>query len=192
MAQDIPSEISDAGLEDWYSSLNDINQVKVKRYIQCIDTSSTQAFLVDLMSRTSEDHNYKLSVLAGQFALTKELSDYDRFKVTEAYIEGLFGAEDNENLKKYCCDNLDLFPSIRDQFLKDNGGVLPKNISCRNRLIDVMVGAESDYDGAYDALDEFVSIGILDKDELEYRKQSLKIHRMQKAFDNIFMYRPKE
>jgi len=192
MAQDIPSEISDAGLEDWYSSLNDINQVKVKRYIQGIDTSSTQAFLVDLMSRTSEDHNYKLSVLAGQFALTKELSDYDRFKVTEAYIEGLFGAEDNENLKKYCCDNLDLFPSIRDQFLKDNGGVLPKNISCRNRLIDVMVGAESDYDGAYDALDEFVSIGILDKDELEYRKQSLKIHRMQKAFDNIFMYRPKE
>jgi len=191
MAQDTPSELTDAGLEDWYDSLNDINKVKVKRYLQGIDTSSTQAFLVDLMSRSCEDHNYKLSVLAGQFALTKDLTDYDRFKVMEAYIEGLFGAEDNEALKKCCCDNLDLFPSIKDQFLRDNDGVLPKNISCRNRLIDVLVGAESDYDGAYEALDEFVKIGILSEDELAYRKQSLKIHRMQKTFDNIFMYRPK-
>ena len=85
-----------------------------------------------------------------------------------------------------------MFPSIKDRFLEDNGGSLPKAISCRNRLIDMMVGVDSDYDGAYEALDMFVAIGILDQDELDYRKQSLKIHRLQKSFDNLFMYRPKD
>jgi hypothetical protein len=95
-------------------------------------------------------------------------------------------------MKEQCCNNLDLFPSVKDRFLADNGGELPKTIYCRNRLIDVMVGVESDYEGATDILDEFVKIGILNEEELNYRKQSLKIHRMQKTFDNVYMYRPKE
>ncbi len=192
MAQDIPAEIAAVNLNDWYDSLNDINKVKVKRYLNCIDTTSPQNFLVDLMKRSSEDHNYKLSVLAGEYALSHDLSDYDRFMVTEAYIDGLFGAEDYEVMKVQCCNNLDLFPAIKDRFLNENGGELPKTIYCRNRLIDVLVGVESDYETAYETLDEFVSIGILSEDELNYRKQSLKIHRMQKTFDNVFMYRPKE
>ncbi len=192
MAQDIPAEIAAVNLNDWYDSLNDINKVKVKRYLNCIDTTSPQNFLVDLMKRSSEDHNYKLSVLAGEYALSHDLSDYDRFMVTEAYIDGLFGAEDYEEMKVQCCNNLDLFPAIKDRFLNENGGELPKTIYCRNRLIDVLVGVESDYETAYETLDEFVSIGILSEDELNYRKQSLKIHRMQKTFDNVFMYRPKE
>ncbi len=192
MAQDIPAEIAAVNLNDWYDSLNDINKVKVKRYLNCIDTTSPQNFLVDLMKRSSEDHNYKLSVLAGEYALSHDLSDYDRFMVTEAYIDGLFGAEDYEEMKVQCCNNLDLFPAIKDRFLNESGGELPKTIYCRNRLIDVLVGVESDYETAYETLDEFVSIGILSEDELNYRKQSLKIHRMQKTFDNVFMYRPKE
>lgn len=191
MAQDVPAEISAVGLEEWYGSLNDMNKVKVKRYLGCIDTTSEQAFLVDLMKRSGDDHNYGLSVLAGEYALSKGLSDFDRFMVTEAYIDGLFGAEKYEEMKVQCCNNLDLFPKIRDEYLDYNGGELPKTILCRNRLIDVMVGIEGDYDGAYQALDEFVSIGILDKSELDYRKQSLKIHRMQRTFDNVFMYSKK-
>ena len=192
MAQDIPAEIAAVNLNDWYDSLNEINKVKVNRYLNCIDTTSAQNFLVDLMKRSSEDHNYKLSVLAGEYALSHDLSDYDRFMVTEAYIDGLFGAEDYEEMKVQCCNNLDLFPAIKDRFLNENGGELPKTIYCRNRLIDVLVGVESDYETAYETLDEFVSTGILSEDELNYRKQSLKIHRMQKTFDNVFMYRPKE
>ena len=192
MAQDIPAEISAVNLNDWYDSLNDINKVKVKRYLNSIDTTSAQDFLVDLMKRSSDDHNYKLSVLAGEYALSHDLPDYDRFMVTEAYIDGLFGAESYEEMKVQCCNNLDLFPAIRDRFLEENGGELPKTIYCRNRLIDVLVGVESDYDTAFETLDEFVRIGILSEDELNYRKQSLKIHRMQKTFDNVFMYRPKE
>jgi len=191
MAQDMPAEISAVGLEEWYGSLNDMNKVKVKRYLGCIDTTSEHAFLVDLMKRSGADHNYGLSVLAGEYALSKDLSDFDRFMVTEAYIDGLFGAEKYEEMKVQCCNNLDLFPKIRDEYLDYNGGEFPKTILCRNRLIDVMVGVEGDYDGAYQALDEFVTIGILDESELEYRKQSLKIHRMQRTFDNVFMYSKK-
>ena len=192
MSQEIPAEISAVGLEEWFGSLNDMNKVKVKRYLNCIDTTSKQGFLVDLMIRSSNDANYKLSVIAGEYALSQELSDYDRFKVTEAYIDGLFGAEEFDKLKEECCKNLDLFPSIKDQFLEDNGGELPKTIYCRNRLIDTMVGVESDYEGAIQALDEFVAIGIMNEDELSYRKQSLKIHRMQRTFDSVFSLRPKE
>ena len=112
--------------------------------------------------------------------------------VTEAYIDGLFGAENYEEMKVQCCNNLDLFPTIKDRFLKENDGELPKTIYCRNRLIDVLVGVESDYEQAYEVLDEYVKIGILNEDELNYRKQSLKIHRMQKTFDNVLIYRPKE
>lgn len=192
MSQETPAEISAVGLDEWYASLNDMNKVKVKRYLNCIDTTSKQDFLVDLMMRSGKDSNYGLSVMAGQYALSQDLPDYDRFKVTEAYIDGLFGAEKFDELKVQCCNNLDLFPKIKDEFLDDNGGVLPKTIYCRNRLIDVMVGVDSDYEGATDALDSFAEIGIMDPDELAYRKQSLKIHRMQKTFDNVFSLRPKE
>ena len=192
MSTEAPAEISAVGLNEWYDSLNDMNKVKVKRYLNCIDTTSKQDFLVDLMIRSGKDSNYGLSITAGQYALSQDLSDYDRFKVTEAYIDGLFGAEKFDELKVQCCKNLDLFPSIRDQFLEDNGGELPKTIYCRNRLIDVMVGVDSDYEGATEALDSFAEIGIMDKDELNFRKQSLKVHRMQRTFDNVFSLRPKE
>jgi len=192
MAPETPAEISAVGLDEWFDSLNDMNKVKVKRYLNCIDTSSKQGFLIDLMKRSSEDANYGLSKTAGEYALSQDLSDYDRFMVTEAYIDGLFGASDYEELKVQCCNNLDLFPSIRDRYLAENGGELPKTIYCRNRLIDVMVGIDSDYDSATGALDEFVSIGILPEEELNYRKQSLKIHKMQRTFDNVFSMRPKE
>jgi hypothetical protein len=192
MASETPAEITAVGLEEWFGSLNDMDKVKVKRYLNCIDTTSKQNFLVDLMKRSSDDHNYKLSVMAGKYALSHELTDYDRFVVTEAYIDGLFGAEDFEETKVQCCNNLDLYPSVKDRYIEEQGGELPKTIYCRNRLIDVMVGVDGDYDGATEALEEFVKIGILDASELDYRKQSLKIHKMQRTFDGIFSLSPKK
>ena len=192
MAQTIPAEVSAAGLEDWYSGLNDPTRVKLKRYLAGIDTSSPVSFLRDLMARSYEDHNYGLSIVAGEYSKDHEMDDYTRFLMNEGYIDGLFGADRFDEAKQVCCENLDMFPSIKDRFLEDNGGCLPKAISCRNRLIDMMVAVDSDYDGAYEALDMFVAIGTLDQDEPHSRKQSLKIHRLQKSFDNLFMYRPKD
>ena len=53
------------------------------------------------------------------------------------------------------------------------------------RDADALVGVECAYDEADGILEDYVELGIMDPDELSYRKQSLKIHRMQKTFDNI-------
>ena len=193
MAQaEIPKEIVDAGLSDWYETLNDPNKVRMCRYIQGIDTSSPQAFLVQLMQRATEDHNYGLSIVAGEYAANHEMDDYSRFIITEGYIDGLFGAERYDEAKEACARNLDLFPLIKDRFLQENGGELPKHIACRNRLIDIVVGVESGYDLADEILTQYVKMGLIDEEEKEYRLQSIKIHRMQKTFDNLFIYRPKQ
>ena len=193
MAQaDISKEVADAGLADWYDTLNDPTRVKMRRYLQGIDTTSPQAFLVQLMQRATEDHNYGLSITAGEYAADHEMDDYSWFVITEGYIDGLFGAERYAEAKEACARNLDLFPLVRDRFLQENGGVLPKHIACRNRLIDIVIGVESGYDMADEILTQYVKMGLLDEDEKAYRLQSIKIHRMQKTFDNLFIYRPKE
>mgnify|MGYP000176220119 CR=1 FL=1 len=187
-----PKEVADAGLVDWFQGLKDPDKVKVRRYVQGIDTTSPEAFLKQLMERSSEDHNYGLSAVAGAYANTLDLDDYTRFLVNEAYIEGLFGGERYEEAKEVCAKNLDMFPLIKDRFLADNGGILPKHIACRNRLIDIVIGVESGYDLADEILSQYVAMGLLDEEEKAYRLQSIKIHRMQKTFDNLFIYRPKE
>ena len=192
MSLEVPAEVSAVGLTDWYSDLNDPSRVRVKRYLKGIDTSSKTAFFCDLMARSYEDHNYKLSVTAGEYAVGLDLDDYDMFKVVEGYIDGLVGAEMFDKAKEMCCDNIDRYPKVKDRIISENGGEIPQKMSCRNKLIDVMVGIDSDYDGANDALDMFVDIGIMPEDELPYRKQSLKIHRMQRTFDSIFSIRPSE
>ena len=189
---EIPPEIAGAGVADWYSGLNDPSKVKTKRYLRGIDVSSPPAFFIDLMLRSEEDHNYGLSVTAGSYAVSMDLDDYQLFRVREAYIDGLFGSEKYEEAKKQCCLNLDLYPSVKERFLAENGGNIPKDIKCRNRLIDILVGVECAYDEAISILDDYAEMGIMYPDELAYRKQSLKIHRMQKTFDSLYSYRPKE
>ena len=193
MAQtEVPKEVAEAGLDDWYQTLNDPDRVKLRRYLPGIDTSSPQAFLVQLMQRATEDHNYGLSIIAGKYAESHEMDDYSRFVITEGYIDGLFGAERYEEAKEACCRNLDLFPLVRSRILEENGGVLPKHIACRNRLIDIVIGVESGYDMADEILTQYVEMGLIDEEEKAYRLQSIKIHRMQKTFDNLFIYRPKQ
>ena len=81
---------------------------------------------------------------------------------------------------------------MRERFLADNGGSIPKKVSCRNRLIDIVIGVESQYDMAEEVLSSYVDLGLLDESEKAYRLQSIKIHRMPKTFDNIYNYRPSQ
>lgn len=187
-----PPEVAEVGLGQWYGALTPPDQVRVRRYLRGIDTSSPRAFMVDLMGRSTEDHNYNLSVSAGMYAETMEMDDYSRFLVTEALIEGLFGAGRYGEAKELCRRNLDLYPAIRDRYLADNGGAPPKHMSCRNRLIDIVVGVEDQYDSVEGILSEYVGLGLIDEEEKAYRLQGIKIHRMQKTFDNLFNYRPRE
>lgn len=187
MADETPAQISEAGLEGWYSSLSSQDKVRTRRYLGGIDTSSPLALLLELMARAEEDHNYKLAVSVGEHLESVELSDLDRFRATEAYIEGLFGCDRFEDAKRMCVRNLELYPSVAAEV--SPGGEVPKTLYCRSRLIDILVGVDADYDSAFRTLDVYEQIGLIDAEEKAYRVQSLKIHRMQMSFDNIFNYK---
>lgn len=189
MANDIvPAEVSKVGLDDWYLSLNDINRVKVKRYVSKVNADDAAGFLLELMMLSTEDHNYSLSIMVGMYADSHESEPLNRFLIRNGIIEGLEGMGKYEDAKKICRANLDIFPAIRDGFLEANGGNLPDRIACRNKYIDILVGIDGDYDTAIALLDEFASIGIMDEEELEFRKNSLRIHKMQRSFDGIFNF----
>lgn len=188
MADEIPRQVTEAGLDGWYGSLSPQDRVRVRRYVDGISTGSELAFLEDLMARAVDDHNYKLAVTAGEHLEGLELSDRERFEATEGMIEGLFGSERYEEARDLCMRNLDLFPAVRGDVLLPDGSV-PEHLSCRNRLIDIMVGVFGDYEGAYAMLDRFLELGLVDEAEKDYRLRSLKIHRMQRTFDNVFNLR---
>lgn len=183
MVEEVPKQVSDAGLEEWYSGLSPQDRVRTRRYLDGIDSSSEVAFLNDLMARAAEDSNYRLAVTAGNRLESMDLDDYDRFESTERMIEGLFGSDQFEEAKRLCCRNLELYPAVASRI--SEGGSVP-HLSCRNRLIDILVGVEGDYDSAYAVLDEYLAMGLIDEEERDYRRQSLKVHRMQRSFDNIF------
>ena len=190
MVDETPKQVSEAGLDAWYAGLSSQDRVRTRRYLDGICTSSEVGFLNELMARAAEDSNYKLAVTAGRYLDGMELSDIDRFDSTEHLIEGLFGSDDYGEAKAMCLRNLDLYPKIGAVIEERNGGV-PKALSCRNRLIDILVGVEGSYDEAFAMLDRYFQMGLIDEEELAYRKQSLKVHRMQRSFDNIFSYQKK-
>ncbi len=189
---EIPKEIAEASLGDWYAGLTDPERVKVRRYLPGIDTSSQTAFITDLMSKATEDHNYRLAVLIGTYAMGLQTDDYTRFKLTEGYIEGLYGAQMYAEAKEACCRNLDLYPVVSKQYLEENGGELPKHMSCRNRLIDISIGVFGEYDMADPILTRYVEMGLIDEEEKGYRLRSIKIYRMQRTFDGIFNFQSKQ
>jgi hypothetical protein len=77
--------------------------------------------------------------------------------------------------------------------LKDrNGGSLPEKIQCRNYTINVLVGIYGDYDAGDAALDRFLEMGLISEEDVGYRKQSHKIHRLQRTFDGIFSVKLKD
>ncbi|MDR0508551.1 MAG: hypothetical protein LBG63_01815, partial [Candidatus Methanoplasma sp.] len=72
------------------------------------------------------------------------------------------------------------------------GGSLPEAIMCRNYTVNVLTGIRSDYDAGDAALERFYEIGLISKEDLMYRKQSLKIHRLQRTFDSIYVLKFKD
>lgn len=185
--RDVPKEISKVKLSKWYKTLDDRDKTRILRYLDGIDDSSKDAFIIDLMRKANAEENYPVSVKTGEFAVSESFGDKMMFDITDQYIEALFGSKEYDKAKEFCLKNLDRVPKIYSELLDENGEI-PKNMPCRNKLIDIMVGIDLNYDGAEGMLQRFNEMKILSDEELEYRKQSLKIHRLQRTFDSVYSY----
>lgn len=185
--KDVPKEISAVKLSKRYSALDEREKARLSRYIEGADMSSKAAFLIDMMSRANAEENFSASITLGEIAETEDLSPLEHFQIREEFIIALFGKEENAKAKDMCLANLDLIPDILPKMIGKDG-IVPECMPCRNTLINIMVGTEKDYDGAIDMLDRFNRMGILSDEDLTFRKQSLKVHRLQRTFDSIYSY----
>lgn len=185
--KDVPKEISAVKLSKWYEALDERDKNRLSGYVEGADTSSKAALIADMMSRANADGNSSAAITLGEFAETQNFTPAERFLIIEEYILALFEKDDSCKAKEMCLRNLDLVPGMLPHILGKEGKI-PEFMPCRNRLIDIMVGVEGDYDGAMEMLDRFNRIGILSDDDLAFRKQSLRVRRLQRTFDSIYSY----
>ena len=186
-----PAAIKGLGLETWYSSLDEKNVMKLSRYIEKADISSKFVFFTSVAEAALADDNPRFAVFMCQQSYeVVDMTDYETFQMNEILIDAYIGAARYDDAKAACNANLEAYPKIKDQLLADNGGAVPKKLNFRNRYIDVVVGVESAYDHAFEMLEKYYEMGLIDAEELEYRRNSLKTHRLQRLFDGVYTYRP--
>ena len=182
--KDVPKEIAAVKLSKWYSGLDDRSKNRLSRYIAGANVSSRADFLRDVIVKAYDDENYAAAITVGEAAESMGLTKKELFFISEEYILALFDNKNYEEARRLCYRNLEYVPELFSDIVKD--GVIPERMPCRNRLIDIMIWTEKDYDGANEMLDRYCEMGILSEEDLAYRKQSLKIHRLQRTFDGIF------
>jgi hypothetical protein len=188
--RDVPPEISSAGVSKWYSSLDDQNKVRSGRYLKDCDTSSKERFFISITDLALKDENYKFAAVIGD-TYDLKMVPYDRFLMNELLIDAYIGAERYDDAKRLCNAGLELFPKIEKEFKERNNGI-PQKMNCRNRLIDVLVGVEVNYDQAFIEFERFFKMGLIDREDYDFRVQSLKVHRLQRTFDGVYTFRKKE
>jgi hypothetical protein len=185
----VPKEISAVKLQKWFKSLDERDKNRITRYTSGADTTSQIAFVTNLMSRANADENYPVALIAGELGKTLESGIKEKFDFYNEYIEALFFSGDSCGAKDVCLKNIDRIPDVIGYITADG---IPETLPCRNRLIDILVGVEKDYDGAQEMLVRFNELKILSDEDLEYRTQSLRIHRLQRTFDSIFTHNVSE
>jgi len=190
--KDVPEEIQKVGLKDWYSELTDQDKVKVGRYVKEADTSSTLKFCLSVMKKAAEEENYYAAVLVGEKILGADLDTMERFDVLESVIPSYFGLGKYDECLKCCDEGIEIIKKNMNAIVERNNGSLPESIMCRNYTINVLIGAFGDYEAGDAALDRFFEMGLISEEDLRYRKQSHKIHRMQRTFDSVFTIKPKD
>ena len=188
--RDVPPEVASAGVSKWYSSLDDQNKVRLGRYLKDCDTSSKISFFSSVAELSLKDENFKFASVIGDTHGLK-MDAYEEFMFNELMIDAYIGTERYDDAKRLCNTNLEMFPKIESEYRKDNNGI-PQRMNCRNRLIDVLVGVEVNYDQAFIELERFFKMGLIDREGFDYRVQSLKVHRLQRTFDGVYTFRKKE
>ena len=189
----VPAEIRKAKLEDWYSGLDDQSRIRISRYLEGVNVRSPFDFFLDAVHRAIADENSAFAVRLCEDAYSNVgMTDYQRFLLNELLIDAYFGCERYDDTKVACETNYDLFPKIKAELMAENGGRIPEVLQFRNWYINVIVGVESNYDLGFEMLKKYNEMGILSDEDLEYRTNSLRTHRLQKCFDGVYTYRPKD
>lgn len=192
--RDVPEKVRSAGLSKWYGTLSDADRVKLNRYLDRADPSDPSAFICSVSKLASDDHNYRfVSFLYGTSDDVK-MDDIQRFRIIEAAIPALYNTEEYDRCDLACDRGLELLskPKVMEQVLVDGGGVLPESLYCRNYKLNVAVGVRFDYDEGDRLLDEFEKRGLISSEDVAYRKQGIKVFRLQRTFDSIFSIKEKD
>ena len=190
--QEIPKEVSKAGLGRWYSELNETDKVKIGRYLDGSGGASATELILSIMRKANLEENHGVAVLAGECLLKDDLKKIERFDLLEEMIPAYFGIRRYDDCLKCCREGIEILCGNIEKIKERNGGSLPDRIMCRSYTINVLVGAYGDYDAGDKALDEFFEMGIISEEDLRYRKQSHKIHKLQRTFDGIFSVKLKD
>jgi len=184
--KNIPEEISKVRLGDWYTGLSDQDKVRIGRYLKDPDTSSALNFTLSVMRDANKEDNCHVTILAGENILKSKLSEIERFDVLEEMIPAYYAAKRYDDCMRCCDEGIGMIPDLMEKLKERNGGCLPDNIMCRSYTINVLIGGFGDYDAADAALDKFCEMGLISEEDVAYRKQSHKIHKLQRTFDGIF------
>jgi hypothetical protein len=190
--KDVPKEISKAKLTEWYSGLSDQDKVKVGRYLGGPDTSSASELILSVMKKANLEENHQVAILAGENILKSDLSEIERFDILEEIIPAYYGKKRYDDCLRCCTEGIGILRGMIGTITERNGGSLPERIMCRNYTINVLIGAYGDYDAGDRALDEFFEMGLISEEDVRYRKQSHKIHKLQRTFDGIFSVKLKD
>ena len=190
--KDVPDEISRTKLTGWYSGLSDQEKVKVGRYLKEADTRSALALSLSVMRKANHEENFTVTVLVGENILKNDLKKIERFDVLEGIIPAYYELCRYDDCLRSCNEGIGMIPDLTELIQKRNGGCLPERIVCRNYTINALIIGFGDYDAADAALDRFLDMGLISQEDVDYRKQSHKIHRLQRTLDSIFTLKPKD
>jgi hypothetical protein len=195
--KEIPGKIVSLSLEEWYSPLSERETVILNRYLKYADDSSISGFFRSLAEAALKDDNPSFAVTVCESALDTDgadpyMSRIERFDITELLIEAYIGVKRYDEAKVLCERDLKMFPSVHSVICERNDGKIPEKLNCRNRYVDIVVGIESGYDEAFALLDRFFEMGLITKEDLALRVQSLRIRRLQRSFDGVFTYSYKD
>ncbi|MBR7124282.1 MAG: hypothetical protein IKC93_05390 [Candidatus Methanomethylophilaceae archaeon] len=62
MTSEIPVKVEEAGLVEWYQTLSDLDRVKLRKYIDKVDSTSQFSFFISLIRAAVSDENYRFGV----------------------------------------------------------------------------------------------------------------------------------
>lgn len=189
----VPAEIRKAKLEDWYSGLDDQSRIRISRYLEGVNAKAPFDFFIAVIGKAIADENNAFAVrLCEDTYSNVDMTDHQKFLVNELLIVAYFGCERYDDTKAACEANFELYPKVKGEIARDNGGKVPEKLEFRNQYINVIVGIESNYDLGFEMLKRYNEMGILSDEDLEYRTNSLRTHRLQRVFDGVYTYRPKD